>query len=133
MLKEYLKKLCGEFSLSGLKEGSRGSFELSFDSIQLTFQELDAGFFLSSPIEVCPAKKLEDLFSYVMNANFIGQGTGGSTISLDDEEKFLTLSISLPYDMDYKAFQEILEDFINYLEYWREEIKKHQEDAEKFS
>ena len=58
-----------------------------------------------------------------MKANFLGQGTGGAVIGMDPEENLLTLSLLLPYDMNYKMFREALEDFANFLDYWKTELR----------
>ena len=68
-----------------------------------------------------------------MKANFLGQGTGDATIGLDENENFLTLSLVLPYDMNYKMFKDALEDFVNYLDYWKEELIRHKKAAELIS
>jgi hypothetical protein len=57
-----------------------------------------------------------------MRANLLGQGTGKCRIGLEPQEKLLTLSLGLPYEMKYPTFREKVEDFINYVIYWREEI-----------
>ncbi len=78
----------------------------------------------------CPTLKKEDLFIYLMKANFLGQGTGGSAIGLDQDENFLTLSLVLPYDMNYIMFRDALEDFANYIDYWKAELIRHTKAAE---
>lgn len=90
-------------------------------------QELDPGISLWARIGPCPPDKREDLFILLMKANLLGQGTGGSVIALDENENFLTLSSILSYDMNYKAFKDALEDFTNYLEYWKEELIRHKQ------
>ncbi len=65
---------------------------------------------------------MEDFYIYLMKANFLGQGTGGSVISIDPNEKFLTLSLSIPYEVNYRQVRDRFEDFLNYVEYWRAEI-----------
>jgi hypothetical protein len=52
----------------------------------------------------------------------MGQGTGGGAIGIDPTEKFFTFSQSLPFEMNYQVFKESLEDFLNYITYWQEEI-----------
>ena len=66
---------------------------------------------------------MEDFYMYLMKANFLGQGTGGGVISLDPNEKFLTLSLSIPYEVNYRQVRDRFEDFLNYVDYLREEIK----------
>jgi hypothetical protein len=66
----------------------------------------------------------EDAYIYLMKANFLGQGTKDAVISLDAEEKFLTLSTLIAYEVNYKMFRDLLEDFVNYLLFWEKEINK---------
>lgn len=84
--------------------------------------DLSPGAALRAPIQEVPKAKREDLFCLLMRANLLGQGTGENRIGLDTQEKFLTLSLGLPYELNYKTFKDKLEDFINYLVYWKEEI-----------
>ena len=64
----------------------------------------------------------EDFYMYLMKANYLGQGTGNSIISIDPNEKFLTLSSLIAYEVNYKMFRDLLEDFVNYLSFWKKEI-----------
>jgi hypothetical protein len=59
-----------------------------------------------------------------MQANYLGQLTGPSRIGLSQDGKYLTLSLSIPYELTYRSFRELLEDFVNFLLYWREEVVK---------
>jgi hypothetical protein len=93
--------------------------------LALKIQPLDNGVSFWARIEPCPTQRREELFMLLMKANFLGQGTGNCIIALDENENFLTLSSVLPYDMNYKMFKNALEDFINYLDYWREEVIRH--------
>lgn len=95
-----------------------------FDDAEILLEERKEHLFIQSVICAKPANKKEEVFIRLMEANLLGLGTGGSVISLDKQEKFLTLSLDLPYEMNYPAFKENLEDFTNYLFYWREEIEK---------
>lgn len=126
MLEYHLKQLTEDLELDTLlPQDEPHTFHLRINSaLNLTFKEIDPGFLISSPIDVCPEEKREDLFILLSRANFLGQGTGGGTISLGNEEKVLTLSLYLSYDMNYKAFKETVEDFTNYVDYWREELNR---------
>lgn len=129
MLEQHLHKLNEELQLDPLPpKDEQDMFRLAINpKITLTFKELEPGFFLTEKIAECPKEKREELFILLSRANFLGQGTGGSSISLDNDEKFLTLSLYLPYDMNYKAFKETVEDFVNYIDYWREELIRHEQ------
>ena len=98
--------------------------------IEIELCDLDPGVALSAKILQCPQKRREDLFMFLMRANLLGQGTGNSRIGLTFDEKTLTLSSGLPYEMNYKTFRETLEDFINYLLYWREEVTKFEQEQQ---
>src|SRR5271163_4516856 len=116
MLREFLEKLCKELTIGSipkLNEQKIYPFRLGNESISL--KDLDPGMALQARICLSPKKKKEDLFIYLMRANLLGQGTGGARIGLDADEKLLTLSLGLPYEMNYQVFKESLEDFVNYL------------------
>lgn len=131
MLEKHLKQLTNDLQLDPLAaKDEQQLLHLSINpSTALTFKELNLGFFITSRIGPCPKEKREDLFILLMRANFLGQGTGGGTINLDRNENFLTLSLPFPYDLNYKAFKETVEDFVNYVEYWREELVRHEQVA----
>jgi len=41
----------------------------------------------------------------------------------------LTLSHGFPYEMNYQGFKESIEDFVNYVVYWREEVAKFERES----
>lgn len=95
------------------------------ENIEVWVRELNPGVVMRSVIAPIPRlKNGEDFMIYLSKANFLGQGTGGSVISLDMEEKFLSFSLCLGYDINYKTFRDALEDFVNYLDFWRSELKR---------
>ena len=127
MLEKLLEQLFKELDLGtlpSLDEEKRYHFKLSHFDIAL--KELDVGYYFFSEIGPLPQNKKEDFLMRVMKANFLGQGTGGAAIGLKEDESCLTLSLSLPYEMNYKAFKESLEDFVNYIGYWKQEIVQHE-------
>jgi hypothetical protein len=125
MLRDYLAQLCKELAIDSvpkLNEQKLYPFRLGNEFIAL--KDLDPGMSMQAQICPTPEKKKEDLFIFLMRANLLGQGTGGARIGIDQEEKFLTLSLGLPYEMNYQIFRETIEDFVNYLIYWRDEVTK---------
>jgi hypothetical protein len=132
LLDPLLQKLAEDLELEELPKKEEGNSYHVVLNPQLTvkIQQLDPGLSFWARIGPCPTAKREELFIYLMKANFLGQGTGGAAIALDENENFLTLSLSLPYDMNYKMFKDALEDFVNYLDYWREELVRHKKAAE---
>ena len=131
MVQGFLEKLCAELSITPvpkLTEKKNYFFRLR-PEIEITLTDLHPGVEMRANISPCPYEEREDLFIYLMRANLLGQGTGGSRIGLDEEEKNLTLSLGLPYDMNYHAFKEALEDFVNHLIYWRDTVAKFEKNA----
>lgn len=108
----------------------QGAYHLLLnDDTDLSFREMDPGVLLFSPIRPCPSKKKEEFFIFLMRANFLGLGTGDSAIALDAEEKFLTLSTYLTYDMNFRSFKETVEDFVNFLDYWKGELERFEKEG----
>lgn len=132
MLEQMLQTLSEELELGEVPQKEEGNvYHFSLNpQTSIRIQQLDPGISFLSRIGPYPTVKREELFILLMKANFLGQGTGGSTIALDENENFLTLSLILPYDMNYKMFKDTLEDFTNYLDYWREELIRHKKAAE---
>ena len=109
-----------------VEKGHLGSYLIKIGSdIDVWIKELNSGLTFKSVIAPLEGDgELETLFTYLMKANFIGQGTGGGIIALDPDEKFLTLSLIIPYEVNYRIFRDRLEDFLNYLEFWQSELKR---------
>jgi hypothetical protein len=125
MLRDYLVQLCKELDINPVPKMNEEKFylfKLGKESIQI--KDLDPGVALHAKICPSPDKKKEELFTHLMRANLLGQGTGGARIGIDTQEKFLTLSLGLPYEMNYQSFKETVEDFANYLIFWRDEVTK---------
>lgn len=128
-MEEHLKTLMQELELNAtLSKDENRMVQLQINpTLLISFKELDPGIYLSSTLGSCPKEKREELFMWLMKANFLAQGTGGGTIALDPDENNLTLSLVLPYDMNYKTFKENLEDFANFVDYWKEELVRYQQ------
>jgi len=93
-----------------------------FNDIDLYIIEFDDHAFIRCKLQEMPKDKTEDLLTFLMSANFIGKETDDSAIGLDEDEKNLTLSLLMPYELNYILFKEKVEDFVNYVYYIRDEI-----------
>ncbi len=132
ILKTLLEQLCEELGLGAVPPVDELKFyHFKISSFDIVMKDLDPGFYFSSNIGPLPKKKKEDFLMLLMKANFLGQGTGGATLGLKEDESFLTLSLSLPYEMNYKAFKDSLEDFVNFAQYWKKETVQFEAEAEK--
>jgi len=128
-LKEMVQQLTSELRIEMPKiDPQKAYVAVIHSTLQVAIRDLAPGFSLFSVVTECPNKKREDLFIYLMRANFLGQGTGGARIGLDADEKVLTLSVGFPYEMNYQHFKESVEDFVNYIAYWRNEIARFEQE-----
>ncbi len=126
MLNTLLTQLCTELSIQPVPVMNDQKF-IPFtlgSSIHLEIRDLDPGVSLFAHICPLPVQRREELFLELMRANYLGQATGSSRIGISFDEKFLTLSLGIPYEMSYRTFRETFEDFMNFLLYWRETVEK---------
>ncbi len=129
---DHIEKLCKSLKIEVPIKDKDKSYSIKInEELEIKIWDLDPGFYFHSHIIECPQEKKEDLFIYLMRANLLGQGTAKSRIGLDKEEKILTLSHHIAYEIKYTEFKEKLEDFVNYILYWRKEIEKHKKIASK--
>ncbi|MCH9617367.1 MAG: hypothetical protein SP4CHLAM5_09670 [Chlamydiia bacterium] len=108
------------------KEGITYLFSLN-DESEIYLKERSYGIYITSTICHFSEQAItspEDFYIYLMKANYLGIGTGNSIISIAPGEKFLTLSLLIDYEVNYKMFRDLLEDFVNYRSYWSVEINK---------
>lgn len=132
MLKNLLQQLYQDLGLGAVPPPEEQKIhQLKISSFDISMTDLDPGFYFSSNIGPLPKKKKEDFLMLLMKANFLGQGTGGGALGLKEDESSLTLSLSLPYEMNYKVFKDSLEEFANFIDYWKKELARHDKEAEK--
>ena len=78
-----------------------------------------------SSVAAVPKGQQELLFTQALLANLCGQGTKGSLLGLNESGTVLTLSHTIDYDINYKEFRDLVEDFISTIDFWREESLKY--------
>lgn len=84
-----------------------------------------SGFSLQCQLAPCPKVKEEEFLTQAMLANLFGQGTRGGVLGLTEDGNVLTLSKVIENDLEYKDFKDIIEDFINAVDFWRDEAKSY--------
>ncbi len=124
MLKNFVDQLCRELGMIPPKLDEKKGYVMKVGGNVVHVRDLDPGVAAHANICEVPKKRKEELFMWLMRANLLGQGTASTRIGIDADEKFLTLSLGLPYELNYQTFREAIEDFVNYLIYWREEVTK---------
>jgi len=128
MLEKHLRQLVEDLKLEQLASPDENKlFSLRLSGLEVFLKPLDPGiYFYAKVAPFLPEYRKEGMLTLLMKANFLGQGTGGGSLGLTEDESFLTLSLGLPYDMNYKEFKESLEDFVNFLDYWKVKVTSKQ-------
>lgn len=123
MIENWIEQLSRELELgqSLPKDGSSFIFPVD-EGVSVYISDFEQGFSLFCRVGECPTEKTEEFFSQAMLANLFGQGTKGAVLGLTDDYRFVTLSLESPYADEYRVFRDKLEDFMNGVDFWREEI-----------
>lgn len=126
-LDRLVENLASELKLDAIpQKDKKGFYQVKIGgSPTVSLKALEPGVFMTAQILPIPKEgNKEALYIYLMKANLLHQGTGHGAIGIDPSEKFFTLSYTLPFEVNYRTFHEILEDFLNYIDYWKEEVPK---------
>jgi hypothetical protein len=101
-----------------------------FEGITITFNDLKpAGLSMVSPLTECAESDTEELLTMVMMGNLFGEQTGGAVIGIDEEEKNFILSLEIPFEVSYQGFYSEIENFINNVEFWQNQILNHRKSS----
>ena len=124
MLATYIPKLIQDLELGDISMGYGipGTYTLPLeDNLAINMTDIPSGFILKCNVGPYPKIKEELFATQAMLGNLFGQGTRGAYLGLNGEGTILTLTHVIDYPVDYKEFKETLEDFINTMDFWREE------------
>lgn len=127
MLSEMVKELYAEWEIPIPPQDVPGIYTVRLEEgVFFTISSFGSGgVALNSAIADLTPKAGEDFFAHLLYANLFGQGTKGAVLGLNDSGNLLTLSHVIDYDVNFKEFRDIIEDFINTMDFWREESKKY--------
>ncbi len=121
-IEDYLKKLANEWEFGdAFPVNEKGVYALPLEDQKITLQITTEGFILQSVICEAPKVKQEEFYTHALLANLFGQGTKFAILSLSMEGTQLHMTRLIDFTIDYAAFRDIIEDFINMNDFWREE------------
>ncbi len=130
-MEKIVKELEKDLNFKVIKNEKDKSYSVQInDDLNVVIYNYEPKLIFHAVIDPLPEAKKEDLIIYLMKANFLYQGTDGSKIGVDEEEKNLTLTRALSYEVKYDEFKESLEDFVNFVIYYRNEIENHKKQIE---
>lgn len=123
MINEYMVKLAQELELPvEVAQDVGGKYRLPMDEeTVVNLLDVPPGFSLQANVCKVPDKNLEVFYEHVLHGNLLGQGTFGAVLGLTDDGKYLTLSLDIDYPIPYNTFKETIEEFLNTVDYWRDE------------
>ena len=123
MFRDHVVQLFKELNLEGgalPKDLTTVSLEVDGTNVVLT--DAQPGLELSATIGDVPAERAEPLFVKLLRANFLGQATKGSCLGIDEEGRHIVISLAVPTVRSYRQFHDVLEDFINAVSFWKQEV-----------
>jgi hypothetical protein len=124
LLPELLKDL--NLKADALKIEAEGRVLLPLeDGVAVSISESPAGITFKASLAAYPRERLEQFFMHALDANLFGMGTDGAILGISPDDKSFSLSRHLHHPLDYKLFRETLDNFINAVDFWREEIFNH--------
>ena len=125
MLEELLDKICMELDLPVPKMQNDKSYSLQIaPGIAISQKNLQPGIYFHARVRAMPKEKTNELLTMLMKANMLGQAAFGGTLGLDESGKNITLAFSFPYEIDFSTYKNTLENLVNALCYWQEEIER---------
>jgi Tir chaperone protein (CesT) family len=127
MLETFIKQLAGEMELQGsLATQVQGVFALPLEEhLSVMMTDRPPGFTLACSLCPLPKQNEEACLTRLMLGNLFGQGTKGAVLGLNNEGDLLTLTQTIDYNATYKEFRDILEDFVNSVDFWLAEVDRY--------
>lgn len=126
-LDNYIDQLVKEMEFEGgLATQVPGVFAFPLEeNLTVTISDRPPGFSLFCSLDSIPKARQEEFLTRVMLGNLFGQGTKGAVLGISEDGNLLTLTQVIDYNIEYKEFRDILEDFVNTVDVWREETAKY--------
>lgn len=126
-LQEGIKRLEAIWELpKPLRQDLPGVYVVPLEEdLRFTIAKLgEEGFSLRSEICKGPASKIEEGLMLLLNANLFSQATEGALLGLNEAGTDVVLTRDISHSYDENQFIEIVESFINMIDFWREEMKQ---------
>lgn len=126
MLQGFIPKLIQDMDLGAINLSSEipGVYSLPLEEgLSLSMTDIPDGYIFKSNIAPYPKIKEDVFLTQAMLGNLFGQGTRGAILGINLEGTSVTLTLVVDSSVEYKDFKESLEDFINTMDFWREEAE----------
>lgn len=94
------------------------------EGVVVRFSDLHPGVQFMGEIGDLPKSNQEVVLASLMHLNLLGNGTYGGVIGYDEHIKALTFTHAVPYRLNFGEFKNALEDFVNYIEFFKGQLFK---------
>ncbi len=127
MLDTFMQQLTKELEIEGsLATEVPGVYTIPVnENLSVLISEIPRGFSITCTMADSPKKNEEEFFSQALLANMFGNGTDGCTLGLTEDGEQLILSRSIDYEVNFQEFTDVIEDFLNAVDLWRQEAKAY--------
>lgn len=127
MLDKYIQQLTKEMEIEGsLATEVPGVFAIPVDENRAVIvTSIPRGFTIRCTVIAIKPENEELFYTQALQANLFGQGTDRATLGLDSDGKKLILSREIDYNVEYKDFRDIIEDFLNAVDFWTVEAQAY--------
>lgn len=127
MLEKFIPQLVNDLELGDatLASGVPGVYSIPLEEdVAVILSTLPDGFMIKCNVAAVPNNQEEKVFTRAMLGNLFNQGArGGAVIGLTPDGTKVTVSLVVDRQIDYKEFRELLEDFFNVVDVWRDEVR----------
>ena len=125
MLENFIKEFQAEANLDNplpMDDPHVATIPLDED-IQIRIEEVPEGYQVACVVCEAPPGEPVELYKEMMTGNLMGQGTEGAWLGLTDDGSGITLMQMWPPKMSYADFSDRVEDLINVIDLWVDEVK----------
>ena len=129
-LKEFIAELATKAGVEGLEPDEEGAYNLLIDGMQVSFRETPEGgsAYFFATVGDLPTAAGEAFYRMLLEAMYLGRGTGEASLSIDGERKLVCLHrIVILEGLDHAGFSKALEAFVNTLEVWGKTVADYRE------
>jgi len=124
MLYEHLTQLLKELKVEGTLPRGQTAFDLEIEGVLVSITDAPPGMELFAVLDkLAEVENYEPLYRKLLRANFLGQATSRATLGLDEDGERVTLSLFVPTVRSYREFHDAIEDFVNAVSFWKEEVR----------
>ena len=123
-LADLMTELAAAIGFEGVELEDDGGGQLVIDDdlvIDIATDPGEAGIIVAAAVGAVPVDRREAAFGELLEANLLGDGTGGAALAIDETRDEIVLCRLFPQDdLPFAVFDRELSLFVQALRYWRQ-------------